>query len=355
MVARRLGWYLLREFLPLFLVGVAIMLVLLTLNLFAVYLAIFINNRASLSLIFQLLLDQFPQFLSLLLAPSLAFCILVGLGRVARDSELKAIFASGVRPVVLLLPILAIGVLVTALSWINENIWRPTADAHYLKTYYAIIHTEPPRTQGLKSYANGAGDLFHAGSLAPRAQEPNQADLSGVMVVTNAGIYTATKGLWDGNAKTWELYNVFYKPYSSQDGFQEIPETIHVFAFTPPIEPDSRPSDQVSTAELQSRAKNDSKSFSSVEIYDANFKLQRRFADPLAALMMALVGGALGLTVSNRAWGFAATIGLMAAYWSLWQIGFNLAATQAIPADIAAWLANAVFAVGAMVGLRRLL
>jgi lipopolysaccharide export system permease protein len=354
MLVRRLGWYLLFEFLPLFLVGVAIMLVLLTLNLFAVFLAIFLNNRASLGLIVQLVLDQFPQFLSLLLAPSLAFCILVGLGRVARDSELKAIFASGVRPIVLLVPILAIGLLVTALSWVNENIWRPSADAHYLKTYYAIIHTEPPRIQGLKSYANDAGDLFHAGSLAPRAEEPNIADLSGVMVVTQSGIYTATKGLWNGSSKTWELYNVFYKPNTLQDGFQEIPEPRHVFEFTPPIEPDLRPSDQVSTAELQTRAMNDSRSLSSAEVYDANFKLQRRFADPLAALMMALVGGALGLTISNRAWGFAATIGLMAAYWSLWQIGFNLAATQAIPAFIAAWLANAVFGVGAIFGLRRL-
>lgn len=354
MLASRLGWYLLREFLPLFLVGVAIMLVLLTLNLFAVYLAIFINNRASLGLIAQLLVDQLPQFLSLLLAPSLAFCILVGLGRVARDSELKAIFASGVRPTVLLIPILAIGVLVTALSWVNENIWRPNADAHFLKTYYAIVHAEAPRVQALKSYANDHGELFHAGSLAPREQNPKVADLSGVMVVTPTGIYTATKGLWDGDAKTWELYNVFYKPSSLQDGFQEIPETRHVFAFMPPIEPDLRPSDQVSTSELQSRAFNDARSLSSVEVYDANFKLQRRFADPLAALMMALVGGALGLTVSNRAWGFAATIGLMAAYWSLWQIGFNLAATQAIPAVVAAWLANAIFAVGAVVGLKRL-
>ncbi len=354
MLARRLGWYLLAEFLPLFLVGVAIMLVLLTLNLFAVYLAIFLNNRASLNLIAQLLLDQLPQFLSLLLAPSLAFCILVGLGRVARDSELKAIFASGVRPIVLLLPILAIGLLVTALSWVNENIWRPNADAHYLQTYYKIIHSEPPRMQGLKSYISDHGDLFHAGSLAPRERNPNQADLSGVMVVTTSGIYTATKGLWDSSAKTWELYNVFYKPSSSSDSFEEIPETIHVFAFTPPIEPDLRPSDQVSTSELMTRASNDSKSLSSAEVYDANFKLQRRFADPLAALMMALVGGALGLTISNRAWGFAATIGLMAAYWSLWQIGFNLAAAQAMPAVIAAWLANAIFAAGAIVGLRRL-
>ena len=353
MLGRRLGWYLLGEFLPLFVVGVLIMLGLLTLNLFASYLAIFLNNRASLGLITQLLLDQIPQFLSLLLAPSLAFCILVGLGRVARDSELKAIFASGVRPVVLLMPILMLGLVVTGFSWVNENIWRPSADAHFLRTYYTILHTEPPRIQALKSYVNQIGELFHTGSLAPRELNPRLADLNGVMIVTQTGIYTATKGLWDSSAKTWELYNVFFKPNTLIDGFQEIPEVRHVFAFTPPIEPDLRPSDQVSTTELMSRASNTS-SLSSTEIYDASFKLQRRFADPLAAILMALVGGAIGVMVSNRAWGFAATIGLMAAYWSLWQIGFNLSSSQAIPAPIAAWLANAVFGIGAFFGLRKL-
>lgn len=354
MLASRLGWYLLREFLPLFVVGVLIMLVLLTLNLFAVYLAIFLNNRASLGLISQLLLDQIPQFLSLLLAPSLAFCILVGLGRVARDSELKAVFASGVRPVVLLLPIVLFGLIVTGISWVNENIWRPNADAHFLKTYYAILHTEPPRVQALKSFVNQQGELFHTGSLAPREVNPDLADLNGVMVVTQTGIYTATKGLWDSSAKTWELYNVFFKPNTLSDGFQEIPEVRHVFAFTPPIEADLRPSDQVSTAELVSRAANTNRSLSSAEAYDASFKLQRRFADPLASMLMALVGGAIGLMISNRAWGFAATIALMAAYWSLWQIGFNLSSTQAIAAPVAAWLANAVFGIGAIYGLRKL-
>jgi lipopolysaccharide export system permease protein len=355
MPARRLGWYLLLEFAPLFLVGVWIMLLLLILNTLAVFLAIFLNNHAPLSAVVQLVFDQLPQFLSLLLAPSLAFCILVGLGRVARDSELKAIAASGVRPVALLAPILILGTIVTGISWVNENIWRPGADAHFLKTYYAILHTEPPVVQEIKSYATANGELFHAGSLSPRASDPNLADLNGVMIVNSTGIYTASKGLWDANAKTWELYNVFLKPNISSDSFQEMPEVRHVFGFSPPIENDLRPADQVGTKELYARATNTNLGLSKSEMYDASFKWHRRFADPLAALFMALVGGALGLSITNRAWGFAGTIALMAAYWSLWQIGFNLASAQAIPAAGAAWLANAVFAIGAVVGLRKLI
>ncbi len=353
MLARRLGWYLLREFVPLFLVGLAILLLLLMLNYFAVYLAIFINNRTSLVLIAQLLLDHVPQFLSLMIAPSLAFCILVGLGRVAKDSELKAIFASGIRPMLLLVPILGLGVIVTGISWVNENIWRPGSDAHLLKTYYNIVHSEPPHVQSLKSYANDQGDLFHAGSLMPRVSSTNLADLNGIMIVTKTGIYTASTGLWDSSAKTWELYNVYFQANTGSN--LENPEPRHVFAFNLPIDPDLRPSDQVSTNELMHRAANTNHDLSSNEIYDANFKLHRRFADPFAALLMALVGGTLGLTVTNRAWGLAATIALIASYYGLWQIGFNLESAQAISAPIAAWLANVVFAVGAIFGFRKLL
>ena len=102
-------------------------------------------------------------------------------------------------------------------------------------------------------------------------------------------------------------------------------------------------------------ARASSKVLSQSERYDAQFKLHRRFSDPLAAMLMAIVGGALGLTISNRAWGFAGTIGLIAVYWGLWQIGFNLASAQALAAPLAAWLPSAIFGIGALFGLRRLL
>jgi lipopolysaccharide export system permease protein len=353
MFARRLPFYLLREFVPLYLVGLVTILMLLMIDFFAFLAASFINYHTSIDVMFRALLDRMPFFLSYMIAPSLAFAVLVGLGRLAKDSELKAVYSSGIRPITLLAPILLVGALATGLSWVNENIWRPVADQRFKTSYYAIWHSEPPRVQALKSYASeDESILYHAGSILPDKDNKQLAELSGVMITTPKGIYTATRGRWDANAKTWELYNVYHTTDTETQAVSD-PEVRRVFPFTLPVEPDLIPPEALPLPDLIARAS--SKVLSQSERYDAQFKLHRRFSDPLAAMLMAIVGGALGLTISNRAWGFAGTIGLITVYWGLWQIGFNLASAQALAAPLAAWLPSAIFGIGALFGLRRLL
>jgi lipopolysaccharide export system permease protein len=353
MFARRLPFYLLREFVPLYLVGLITILMLLMIDFFAFLAASFINYRTSIDVMFRALIDRMPFFLSYMIAPSLAFAVLVGLGRLAKDSELKAVYSSGIRPITLLAPILLVGALATGLSWVNENIWRPVADQRFKTSYYAIWHSEPPRVQALKSYASeNESILYHAGSILPDKDNKQLAELSGVMITTTDGIYTATRGRWDAKAKTWELYNVYHTTDTETQAVSN-PEVRRVFPFTLPVEPDLVPPEALPLPDLIARAS--SKVLSQSERYDAQFKLHRRFSDPLAAMLMAIVGGALGLTISNRAWGFAGTIALIAVYWGLWQIGFNLASAQALAAPLAAWLPSAIFGIGALFGLRRLL
>jgi lipopolysaccharide export system permease protein len=353
MLARRLPFYLLREFVPLYLVGLITILMLLMIDFFAFLAASFINYHTPLDVMFRALLDRMPFFLSYMIAPSLAFAVLVGLGRLAKDSELKAIYSSGVRPITLLAPILLVGILATGFSWVNENIWRPVADERFKTSYYAIWHSEPPRIQALRSFASDDEQtLYHAGSITPDKINKQLAALSGVMITTKDGIYTAVSGQWDASSKTWELYNVYFTT-DTETPSVGTPEVRRVFSFTLPVEPDLVPPEALPLPALMARAS--SKVLSKSERYDAEFKLQRRFSDPLAAMLMAIVGGALGLTISNRAWGFAGTIALIAVYWGLWQIGFNLSSAQAISATFAAWLPSIVFGIGAILGLRRLM
>ncbi len=353
MLARRFPFYLLREFVPLYLIGLFTILTLLMIDFFAFLAAQFINNHTPIDVMLRALVDRMPFFLSYMIAPSLAFAVLVGLGRLAKDSELKAVYSSGVRPITLLVPILLVGVLVSGFSWVNENIWRPSADERFKTSFYAIWHSEPPRNQSLKSFASeDEKTLYHAGSILPDKGNKQLAQLTGVMITTDKGIYTATSGRWDSSAKTWELYNVFFTT-DSETPAVGIPEARRVFPFTLPVEPDLVPPEALPLPALIARASN--KVLSSSERYDAQFKLHRRFSDPLAALLMSIVGGALGLTISNRAWGFAGTIAMIAVYWGLWQIGFNLSSAQAVAAPLAAWLPSIVFGIGAAFGLRRLM
>jgi lipopolysaccharide export system permease protein len=350
MLVRRIPLYLLREAVPLYMVGVVTILVLLVLDYFASLAGHFLRNQTPILIIAQNLLYRVPFFLSYMLAPALAFGIPVGLGRIGKDSELKVLFALGIQPLPPIWTFVGFGFLVFILSFINTNLWQPTADALWKESFSKMFNSQPTTTQELKSYASADGTVFHAGTVAPKKEDLKNADLFGVTIINTNGTYTATRGLWDWRQKTWELYTVYHTDASGK--LKPIPEPRRVFAFSAALEPDAKPPQQLPLGELWKRA--NTPGLSQEEAYTASYLLQRRFADPSAAVMMALLGAAVGLTISSRATGFLLTIVVLAGYWALWTMGGQLAASFALPFWFVAWLPTIVFAVVAAFALRRL-
>jgi lipopolysaccharide export system permease protein len=335
----------------LYVVGVVTILVLLLIDYFATLIGYFLNNRTPVSFILVNLWDRIPFFLSYMIAPALAFALPVSLGRLAKDSELKPLYANGVRPLSLMWVLLGFGLLITGLAFVNSNVWQPAAEARFKVSYYKLFNSEPSRNQEVKSYASEDGKtIYHAGTIIPRTNDPKSADLYGVVVITPDGTYTATRGMWDSRQELWELYSVSHTDAEAQLSTQ-VQNSLR-FAFRAAIEPDARLPEYLSLAELQARAAQPN--LSAQESYDANYKFQRRFSDPLAALVMAFAGALFGLLTPNRAFAFAGTIAIVAVYWGLWITGQNLAASQAVPYWVAAWLPPFVFALGSIFGLRRL-
>jgi lipopolysaccharide export system permease protein len=76
-------------------------------------------------------------------------------------------------------------------------------------------------------------------------------------------------------------------------------------------------------------------------------QLHRRLALPFAPLLFALVGIPLGLRRSHgaRSWGVLICVGLVFLYYSLLSFGSFLAEDRAVPASVALWMPNTVFAV----------
>jgi lipopolysaccharide export system permease protein len=351
MLVRRIPLYLLREAIPLYVVGVATILILLVLDYFASLAGYFLRHQTPILIIAQNLLDRIPFFLSYMLAPALAFAIPVGLGRIGKDSELKVLFALGIRPLPPIWTFVLFGFLIFILSFVNTNLWQPVADARWKESFSKMFNTQPTVTQELRSYATGdGGTVFHAGTVAPKKEDLKNADLFGVTVINPSGTYTATRGLWDSRQKTWELFTVYHTDPSGK--LETVPEPRRVFNFQAALEPDAKPPQQLPLGELWKRA--NTTGLSQDESYTANYQLQRRFADPSAAIMMALLGAAVGLTISSRATGFLMTIVVLAGYWALWTMGQQLAVSFAVPFWFAAWLPTIVFAVIAGFALRRL-
>ncbi|MEY4532191.1 MAG: hypothetical protein RLZZ156_2914 [Deinococcota bacterium] len=351
MLVRRVSLYLLRESVPLYFVGVLTILVLLILDYFATLIGFFIRNNSPIGLILQNVADRIPFFLSYMIAPSLAFAIPVGLGRLGKDSELKALFALGVRPTWMLWVFVVFGLCVTSFQFYSTNVWQPTADERFKTSFSKLFNSEPSTTQELKSFASPDGKtLFHAGTVSPKPEDKKVADLYGVAVITEEGTFTATRGTWDARAKTWQLFTVYHTDKTGK--LEGVPQVRKEFTFQAALEPDAKLPEHLSLPELAKRAESTTQSVQ--ERYIANYHFQRRFADPLAALMMALLGAAVGLTISSRATGFLVTIVVVAVYWGMWMTGQQLASSQAVPFWFAAWLPTILFSIGTLVAFRRL-
>ncbi len=360
-MAWRFPVYLLREFVPLFFIFVAVLLVMVTIDYVAVVAGFVITYKAPFTLFLQSWLERFPYLLSYITPPSLAITILIGLGRLAKDSELKAAYSAGVPPLRLVWPIMGFALLVALGVFYNTNYVQPVTDGRFLDTYYKILgRPGAPKTQNIKSFNSPDGKtLYHAGALTPRDNDPFIADLVGVMIVTPEGTWTSTQGVWDARAKTWELTNVSFSsaPLQLDDNFNpspvsSSPQVRRVFPFEFSLSPDSKPPEQLALPDLMARAKLETLSVQ--ERYLANFNLQGRYANPFSCLVFALVAASVGLTISNRGWAFASVILIIAGYWALWVLGKNLAGSQAAPEWVAAWLPAMVFGAGSLLSLRRL-
>jgi lipopolysaccharide export system permease protein len=367
MMAWRFPLYMLREFVPLFFIFVAVLLVMVTIDYVAVVAGYVITYKAPFTLFIQSWLERFPYLLSYITPPSLAITILIGLGRLAKDSELKAAYSAGVQPLRLVWPIMGFSLLVAFGVFYNTNYVQPVTDGRFLETYYKILgRPGAPKTQSIKSFNSPDGKtLFHAGSLTPRDNDPFVADLVGAMIVTPDGTWTSTQGVWDARLKTWTLTNtVFSKaPLQFDDNFESSlgdvqsgapvrPQVRRVFPFEFSLAPDAKPPEQLALPELMARAKLETLSVQ--ERYLANFNLQGRFANPFSCLVFALVAASVGLTITSRGWAFASVIMIIAGYWAFWVLGKNLAGSQATPEWVAAWLPAMVFGAGSVLSLRRL-
>jgi lipopolysaccharide export system permease protein len=416
--AWRFPVYLLREFVPLFFIFMPVLLVMMTIDFVASVAGLVIANQASFGLFLQSWAQRFPYMVSYITPPSLAITILIGLGRLAKDSELKAAYSAGVQPLRLVWPIMAFALPVAVGMFLNTNYLQPIADAGVLDTF-AKIRGQPgaPKTQQIVSFASSDGKiLFQAGSLTPRDNDPFLADLRGVIIVTPDGTWTALEGFWDARAKTWTLNDSSYSgapldPQASgstnpgltsftfgvqvaskvtstvtSNGVVSPPGDVRavgsgvsssspvssitpgfstsgpsaarqvdqrVFPFESALGPDSRPPEHLALPDLLARTR-----LASLDVkarYDANYKLQSRFADPFACLVFALVATSVGLTVANRGSAFAAVIVFIAGYFMIWTLGKGMAGSQAVPAWIAAWLPVLVFGTGSVLSLRRLI
>lgn len=341
---RRLATYLLRETTGLYLLGVSAFCLLLSIDFLTVWASYLLRFNASLGQVGRLMLFQLPYFLHLSLPIALVFAVLLATGRLAKDSELKAAYASGVLPLSLLGPLLVFGLGVSLLTLLNNGYLEPRARVASNEVVAVITERELPplETQNDVSYALPDEGIFYAGRIRADRDNENLAHLSGVTVIGEDGsILNARSGVWDSLERTWTLQEVERLAPGGAPTLVErltLPFTTRSDTQTTLIKPE-----ELTLSRLRERIQNERAAGGNTRTL--SFDFHRRIADAFSALVFVLVAGVLGLHLRGRSAGFGWTIVLLVGFYFLWTLSGNLFEERIFSPLLAAWATSAVVGV----------
>ncbi|MEX2536169.1 MAG: LptF/LptG family permease [Trueperaceae bacterium] len=349
----RLARYVLRETAAMYVLGVAAFCLLLSIDFLALWAEYLIEQEATLATVVRLMAFKLPWFLHLSLPVAVVVAVLLATGRLARDSELKAAYGLGIKPLTLLAPVMLFGLLVSGVSLLNNGYLEPEGERRYNRLVDSFFYTRPPNeVQSNAAYALPAGGIYYASRIRARPDSSSTAELSGVLVILPDGtVLSAPAGVWNSQERQWLLQEV---ERSRPNGEPQLLGELEL-----PFELDSAAGETLTRREALSLPAL-SQQIRAVQGAGGNtrelrFSLHRRIADAFSALVFALFAGTLGLGLRNRSAGFTWSIVLLVAFWATWTLAGNLFETGVLGAAVAAWLTTAVVGLcGSLVALWRL-
>ena len=354
---RILTRYILREVVSHAAIGIAIFTFVLFTKDLGHILELVVRNSAPLSSVFEVVALSLPLAFTITIPAGVLVGILIGLSRLAADSEITAMRASGIG-VWSFLRILAIFVLGAWLVALGNDVYlAPYSQAALgrlqdkLKTAQASFEVQPrvfyegfPKivlyVQDVRGGQRAAvwKGVFLADIGTPGSPRIWQAE-QGILVSegpTRLHLHLINGSTHETDPKLPDRYQI--------SSFQQtdIPIEVPAADNKPDIEP--APMGEMDTSGLLEQARK----ASPINARWYLIEFHRRFALPTACVVLALVGIPLGLSSKKggKSSGFVLAIGLVFLYYSASLIGLSLARQGRVSAGLGVWFADFVFLLG---------
>ena len=349
--------YVLSEILPLLIAGLtAVVLLFLLAAIFAVLAPLLAKGAAPL-LVAKLAAYAIPDGISRGLPIALLFAVLLAMSRLVSDAEVKSLLAAGLSPLRLLWPALGLSVAVAAISFLNAETLVPGAVQRSLTTGREIL-LDNPRVLGLGEAGTILRDAFGRAITVDTVATGGR--FTGVRIVqTQDGgpareVITARSGqllsgsavlrLSDGERVTFQgARPVTVAAFKSADlPVQDLQANLS--GDEGGVQPVNLPLRQLLTKLSALRATGADRG---AELTALN----RKFAEPLAALAFAFFGVALALNTfrSGASLGLVWVLLLTFAYYATWSVFRVMGEQGALPPVLAAWAPDTIYLVAGAV------
>jgi LPS export ABC transporter permease LptG/LPS export ABC transporter permease LptF len=171
--------YVLREVASPFLIGLLLFTFVLLNFQLAEMSDLLVGKAATWAAIGTLIFNILPSFLALTIPMAFLLAVLLGLGRLASESEIIAMQAIGMSPLFLLRPLLLLGLMASGATYYVHAFWVPDANQAYRQTFFSLAIS---RAQGIKPRVF-IEDLLPSKSLYVNDVDPRTGEWKDALII----------------------------------------------------------------------------------------------------------------------------------------------------------------------------
>jgi LPS export ABC transporter permease LptG/LPS export ABC transporter permease LptF len=316
------------------------------------------RNRTPLVTVGEYLINLVPYILYNVTPLCALVAVLVTFGALSRTSELTAMKSSGISLYRIITPVLFVTLLISAGLFLFDEIYLPAANRRQ-EALLSIIKDKPAQTftrpdrQWISGQTNKAGDPARIFYYQRFDTDTNKFANITVFEFDPATFSLqrrifAASARWDPQVNNWVFDNGWQRTFAGDTIASYQPFTVSTF---PEIKEQPTyfkkeyvPSQEMSYSEL-SRYITDLKQ-SGFDTKRLNVQLNKKIAYPLITLVMAILAIPFSLSMGKKGSlaGIATAIGLAITYWVVALIFESLGNVNTLPALLAAWTPDLLFA-----------
>lgn len=354
-----LSRHIFREFMRLFLVILAGILIVYLCMDFLQRADDFIRHHAKIGQIAAYFLYSLPGMAASSLPMAALIAALLSLGNLSRHNEIVAMRASGASLAMIIAPVVFGGILISTLGFVNNEFIMPVyaAQANFIKNVEIEKKQQRVVFQQRKLWLRGPDNSIANIDLV----SPDRNEMIGVSIFKMNPDYsvreriTAESLLWNNGA--WRLKNSRKYIMSGSGARMEKAdgEIFNIIDSPSDLGMIAKSSQEMNFPELWEYVKRLKMSGYKAARYEVD--LHTKLAFPLSSLLMVLIATPLSIR-QVRSGGFGKGIAfavlIASVYWALMSIGTALGRSGALPPISAAWLPNVLFGSAAFYILYRM-
>jgi LPS export ABC transporter permease LptG/LPS export ABC transporter permease LptF len=326
-----------------------------------------LRYRTPLAVVADYLVNLIPFILNLILPLCSLVAVLITFGTLNRNSELTAMKATGISLYRIVAPVLVVATLLSALLFVFDETYLPAANRRQdallseIKGKPAQTFLRPDRKwiSGQAGSNNQPTRIFYYQFF-----DPDKNDFANLTVFEfQPGTFNLTRRIfaqsarWDDNLNEWVFEDGWQRTFQGESTSSYQPFTVSTF---PEIheqpsyfKKEDRQSQEMSYTELSSYIQDLKQSgFDTMRL---RVQLDHKLAYPLMTLVLAILAIPFAVIAGKRSSiaGIGTAIGVAIGYWVIAGIFENLGDVNSLPAILAAWSPDLLFAMaGAYLLLR---